>query len=153
MPALEDAQNRFGDRKPTLRELLAAHREAALCSSCHARMDPLGLALENFNAYGGFRDSDQEQPIDASGELITGEKFSNVSELKKILVTERRADFYRCVTEKLLIYALGRGLEMQDELTVDIIADKLEADQGRFSSLIKSVIESAPFQKMRVTTK
>ncbi len=111
MPALEDAQNRFGDREPTLRELLAAHRESALCASCHARMDPLGLALENFNAFGGFRDMEKGQPIDASGQLITGEKFSNVDELKRILVDSRRGDFYRCITEKMLVFALGRGLE------------------------------------------
>ena len=149
VPALEDAQNRFGDREPTLRELLAVHRESALCASCHARMDPLGLALENFNAFGGFRESEKGQPIDASGQLITGEKFSNVAELKRILVTSRRADFYRCVTEKMLVFALGRGLEMQDEWTVDKIVQKLEASGGKFSALLNGVVESAPFQRCR----
>ncbi len=141
VPALEDAQNRFGDRQPSLRELLAVHRENALCSSCHARMDPLGLALENFNAFGGFREVEAGGPIDASGELITGEKFSNVAELKRILATTRRADFYRCVTEKMLVFALGRGLDMQDEWTVDQIVGQLEA--GRDDSVYCSMRSSS----------
>ena len=149
VPALEDAQNRFGDREPTLRELLAVHRESALCASCHARMDPLGLALENFNAFGGFRETEKGQPIDASGQLITGEKFSNVSELKRILSTSRRADFYRCATEKMLVFALGRGLEMQDEWTVDAIVRQLEENGGKFSTLLSGVVNSAPFQRCR----
>lgn len=149
VPALEDAQNRFGDREPTLRELLAVHRESALCASCHARMDPLGLALENFNAFGGFRETEKGQPIDASGQLITGEKFSNVSELKHILTSSRRGDFYRCATEKMLVFAVGRGLEMQDEWTVDNIVRQLEESGGKFSTLLNGVVNSAPFQRCR----
>lgn len=149
VPALEDAQNRFGDREPTLRELLAAHRESALCASCHARMDPLGLALENFNAFGGFRETEKGQPIDASGQLITGERFSNVAELKRILVESRRGDFYRCVTEKMLVFALGRGLEMQDEWTIDQIVHQLEASGGKFSTLLSGVVNCSSFQRCR----
>jgi len=147
VPALEDAADRFGGREPSLRELLAAHREAALCSSCHSRMDPLGLALENFNAIGAWRELESEQPIESAGELITGEKFANVQELKQILVTSRRKDFYRCVTEKLLIYALGRGLEVYDETTVDKIVDQLDRENGRFSVLLEGVVLSAAFQR------
>ena len=147
VPALEDAADRFGGREPSLRELLAAHREAALCSSCHSRMDPLGLALENFNAIGAWRELESEQPIESAGELITGEKFANVQELKQILVTSRRKDFYRCVTEKLLIYALGRGLEVYDETTVDKIVDQLDRENGKFSVLLEGVVLSAAFQR------
>jgi hypothetical protein len=113
-------------------------------------MDPLGLALENFNAIGAWRDTDARQPIDPSGKLITGEKFANVRELKRVLTHERHLDVYRCLTEKTLTYALGRGLEYYDVETVDAIVDRLERENGKISVLLTSVIESAPFQKMRV---
>ncbi len=147
VPALEDAADRFGGREPSLRELLAVHREAALCASCHSRMDPLGLALENFNAIGGWREKDADQNVDSAGELITGEKFSDIRELKRILKTDRRRDFYRCVTEKLFVYATGRGLEYYDEVAVDKIVEKLDREGGRFSVLLDGVINSAPFQR------
>ncbi len=147
VPALEDAADRFGGREPSLRELLAVHREAALCSSCHSRMDPLGLALENFNAIGGWRDMEADQPIESAGELITGEKFTDIRDLKRILKTDRRRDFYRCVTEKLFVYALGRGLEYYDEVAVNTIVEKLDREGGRFSVLLYEVINSAPFQR------
>ena len=150
VPALEDAADRFSGREPSLRELLAVHREAALCSSCHTRMDPLGLALENFNAIGGWRDKDGDQSVDSAGELITGEKFRDIRELKQILKTNRRRDFYRCVTEKLFVYATGRGLEYYDEIAVDKIVEKLDHEGGRFSVLLNGVISSAPFQRRAV---
>lgn len=133
----------------TMRELMVKHRSMALCASCHARMDPLGLGLENFNALGLFRDKEREQPIDSGGKLITGESFSNIHELKRILKDSRRNDFYYCLTEKFLTYALGRGPEYYDEETIGRIAEKLERDQGRFSTLLMGIIESAPFQKRR----
>ena len=92
---------------------MALHRAKPLCSSCHSRMDPLGLALENFNALGLWREKESGQPIDASGRLITGESFHDVRDLKRILKDRHRLDFYRCLTEKLLTYALGRGLDYQ----------------------------------------
>ena len=129
--------------------MLELHRSDALCASCHARMDPLGLALENFNAMGNWREEDAGQPINSAGQLITGEKFSNVRELKHLLATEHRLDFYRCLTEKLLTYALGRGLEHYDIETVDQIVASLDHEQGKFSALLAGVINSAPFQKQR----
>ncbi len=109
VPLLEDAKKEIKkDGQPTGRELLAVHRSIKpLCYSCHARMDPLGLSLENFNAMGMWRDKERGQPIDATGELITGETFHDVRELKRILKEKHRLDFYRCLTEKLLTYALG----------------------------------------------
>src|SRR5207249_9169175 len=121
----------------------------ALCSSCHNRMDPLGLALENFNALGMWREKERGQPIDATGKLITGESFHDILEVKRVLTTEHRQDFYRCLTEKLLTYALGRGLEYYDVETVDQIVDRLGREDGRFSALLMGVVESAPFQKRR----
>jgi hypothetical protein len=146
---LEESEKAFPDRQPALREVLAIHREKPLCSSCHNRMDPLGLALENFNALGMWREKERGQPIDAAGKLITGESFGKIQEVKRILATNRRLDFYRCLTEKLLIYALGRGLEYYDVHTVDQIVQRLDSEEGRFSALLMGVIESAPFQKRR----
>lgn len=149
VPALEDSAKKFAGREPTLREMLAAHRETAICASCHARMDPLGLALENFNALGMWRDKEKDQTIDTSGKLITGESFDNVRELKRILVEKHAANFYRCVTQKMLTYALGRGLDYGDEHTVDLIVERLQKSGGKFSDLLNGVIDSAPFQKQR----
>ena len=149
IPPLEDAAKGVTNHVPTLRETLAMHRKNPLCSSCHNRMDPLGLALENFNAMGMWRQTEYNEPIDATGQLITGEKFSNVKELKGIIVKDHYKDFYRTVTEKLLTYALGRGLEYYDVETVDQIVDRIEKANGRASALLAGVVESAPFQKCR----
>ena len=149
VPELEESATAFTDHEPTLRELLERHREDPLCFSCHARMDPLGLALENFNALGMWRDTEHDHPIDTSGQLITGEEFTNLRELKKVLVEEHRLDFYRCLAEKMLTYALGRGLEYYDEHTLDTIVAQLDAEDGRFSVLLTAIIDSAPFQRRR----
>ena len=149
IPPLEDAASPEQLKKMSLRENLALHATNAMCASCHHRMDPLGLALENFNAMGQWRAAELNHPIDASGKLITGETFANIRELKHILATGHRGDFYRCVTEKLLTYALGRGLEYYDTDTVDQLVAKLEAAEGRPSALIRGIVESAPFEQRR----
>jgi Protein of unknown function (DUF1592)/Protein of unknown function (DUF1588)/Protein of unknown function (DUF1587)/Protein of unknown function (DUF1585)/Protein of unknown function (DUF1595)/Cytochrome C oxidase, cbb3-type, subunit III len=152
IPPLEDAKGDFKGRTPTGRELIAVHRAKPLCYSCHARMDPLGLALENFNALGMWREKESGQPIDASGTLLTGESFHDVRDLKRILKERHALDFYRCLTEKLLTYALGRGLDYHDVDSVDQIVQRLDREGGRFSALLMGVIESAPFQKRREAT-
>jgi hypothetical protein len=149
IPGLEESKTGFKGKTPTVRELMALHRAKPLCSSCHARMDPLGLALENFNAMGLWRDKENGEAIDASGRLLTGESFHDVRDLKRILKERHRLDFYRCLTEKLLTYALGRGLDDYDVETVDQIVDRIDRNEGRFSALLMGVIESAPFQKRR----
>ena len=149
VPQLEESEKAFEGREPSLREVLEMHRREPLCNSCHSRMDPLGLALENFNALGMWRETERKQPLDTAGSLITGESFAGIRDLKRILKTERRLDFYRCLTEKILTYALGRGLESSDVESVDRIVDRLEREQGRFSALLLGVIESSPFQKRR----
>ena len=149
VPELEDRRITDAGNAPTLRESLARHREDPLCSSCHNRMDPLGLALENFNALGGWRDEERGQKIDPSGTLITGEQFENVHELKTILVVKHRLEFYRCLTEKLLTFAIGRGLGYHDVQTVDAIVAQLEESGGKPSVLLNGIIESAPFQMRR----
>ena len=149
IPPLEDAAKQVADHTPTQREVLALHRQDPLCASCHDRMDPLGLALENFNGIGGFRTQELDQPIDATGKLSTGESFKNITELKHILVANHREEFYRALTEKLLTYAAGRGMEYYDVPTIDQIVARLDRADGRFSALLLGVIESAPFQERR----
>ncbi len=149
VPDLEEAKKDFKGREPKLSEMLALHRADKICSSCHQRMDPLGLALENFNALGAWRDTEADQPIDPAGQLITGEKFTSVRELKRVLAQDRKLDVFRCVTEKLLTYALGRRLEYYDVHTVDEITTQLTRDGGKMSVLIYGVVESPAFQKQR----
>ncbi len=148
VPELEEVVRRRGG-KLTMKEAMALHREKPICASCHERFDPLGLALENFNALGMWRDEQNGLPIETDGALITGEKFRDAKELGKVIATQRRPDFYRCLTEKLLTYALGRGMEYYDTPTIDHIAKQLDADLGRMRTLFYLIAESAPFQKRR----
>lgn len=149
IPALEDAASPEKLRTMTLRENLALHATNKTCAACHSRMDPLGLALENFNAMGGWRDAELGRTIDPSGKLITGESFTNVRQLKHILATSRRMDFYYCITQKLMTYALGRTLDYYDTDTVDNLVDQLEATGGRPSVLLQGIVNSAAFQQRR----
>ncbi len=149
IPSFEDALSGIKDREPTMREVMEVHRAEALCAACHNRMDPLGLAFENFNAMGIWRDTEKKQPIDASGKLVNGRTFKNARDLKQILITENKLDVYRCLTEKMMTYALGRGPEYQDVETVDQIVSRIEKEGGRFSALLTGIIESSPFQKRR----
>ncbi len=149
VPPLEASEKELAGHQSTLRETLEIHRGKPLCNSCHNRMDPLGLALENFNALGMWREAERGVPIDAAGKLITGETFNDIREVKAALVTKHRKDFYRCLTEKLITFATGRGPEFYDVETVDRIVERLEQDGGRFSTLLLGIIESAPFQRTR----
>jgi hypothetical protein len=150
VPPLEDAAAKNKGHRLSLRETLALHRENALCSSCHNKMDPPGLALENFNAMGMWRTQELGLPVDAAGQLGSGESFKDIRELKHVLATSHRDDFYHCFTEKILTYALGRGIEYYDAETVDEIVARLDRNSGHFSSLLAAVIESAPFQRRRM---
>ena len=152
--ALDESGKDASGRELSFREALALHREKPLCASCHNRMDPLGLALENFNAMGFWREKERGQPIPSvAGQLISGEKFDDVRALKHILVTERRDDFYRCLTTKMLTYALGRGPEPCDVPAIDEIVERLQREDGRLTAVVIGIIESAPFQKRRAELK
>lgn len=151
VPALEDTASKAELKAPTQRELLALHRADPKCASCHSRMDPPGLAMEGFNAFGRVRAYESGQQIDPSGELATGEKFSGADDIKRALAEKHRMEFYRTLTEKLMTYVLGRGVEYYDVPTVDAIAEKLDQDGGRFSTLLFGVLDSAAFQQRRVT--
>ena len=151
VPALEASESEFHGREPALRDVLKVHRENPLCSSCHNRMDPIGLAFENFNGVGMWRESERKQPIVAEGSLVTGETFNSVAELKRILVTAHREDFYRTLTAKLLTYATGRGMEYYDKCALDKIVEALDKNDYRFQTLLVETIHSEPFQ-MRTAT-
>jgi hypothetical protein len=129
----------------SLRQQLEAHRQNATCASRHARMDPLGFGLENFDAIGAWRTQDGKFPIDASGMLPDGRSFKGPVELRAILKGDRGA-FTEGVAEKLLIYALGRGLESYDRPAVNQIVARLAAGNYRFSTLVIEIAGSVPFQ-------
>ncbi len=145
VPNLDEAK--IG-QSASLREQLEQHRKNATCASCHARMDPLGFGLENFNAIGAWRTQDGKFPIDAAGTLPDGRSFHGPGELKALLKADRQA-FAEGLTDKLLTYALGRGLERYDKPTVRQIASRLAARNYRFSSLVLEIAKSLPFQKRR----
>jgi len=148
VPALEAAK-KSGPKNPTVRELMELHRQDALCASCHARMDPLGLAFEHYNALGQWRDDESGKPIDPKGKLITGESFQNVDELIRVLATSRKHDVHRAVVEKLMIYALGRGVEYYDMPEIERIIAAVESKGGTLRAVIDEVIASPAFQKRR----
>jgi len=132
----------------SLRKQMETHRTNAVCASCHARMDPLGFALENYDAIGRWRTKDGEFPVDSSGTLPGGKKFSGPAALREIL-SHRQYEFSRALTEKLLIYSLGRGLGRHDRPTINGITKRL-ADSGYgFQTLVREVVRSLPFQSRR----
>jgi Protein of unknown function (DUF1588)/Protein of unknown function (DUF1585)/Protein of unknown function (DUF1592) len=132
----------------SLRQQLEAHRTNPTCASCHARMDPLGFALENFDAIGRWRTQDGSVPVDSAGSLPDGRTVAGPDGLKAVLNHDRDA-FTRCVTAKLLTYALGRGLEPYDQRAVRTIAEHVAADDYRFSRLVLEIVSSLPFQMRR----
>lgn len=139
--------------KLTLREAMEVHRSNAVCASCHSRMDPIGFALENFNAVGQWRSTDAGKPLDTKGKLPDGSEFSGPGELKKLLAERHRDEFVETVTEKLLIYALGRGLEPFDKPVVRSIMKKSSAGNYTMPALISAIVESVPFQMRRTSEK
>jgi len=153
VPPLEDSTGRGRSSETTLRENLERHRAEPQCASCHNRMDPLGLAFENFNAMGQWRESERGQPIDSAGQLISGESFAGVCELKKILVANHRDAFHRCFIEKTLMYALGRGLDHRDETTIDHLLHSLNQAEGKPIPLLQALVASDAFQRRRLEQK
>ena len=132
----------------TLRERLEQHRADPACANCHAKMDPIGFALENYNAIGAFRWKDGELSIDTTAKLPDGTILRGVADLKQV-VKDRKQQFLRCLTEKMLTYALGRGLEYYDRSAVDKIVAQLEAEGYRSSVMITEIVKSDPFRLRR----
>jgi hypothetical protein len=145
VPELKDEKALAG----TLRQRMEQHRANPNCAVCHQRMDPIGFGFENFDGIGAWREKDGEAVIDPSGELVTGESFHGPAELRNILHTQKRQEFVRCLCEKILTYALGRGLEFYDRCAIDQISKDLAKKDYRFSQLITAVVKSAPFQMRR----
>jgi hypothetical protein len=130
--------------KGTLRQRMEMHRSKAICASCHQRMDPLGFALENFDGIGAWRTRDGRFPVDAGGTLPDGQSFEGAKGLRGVLKA-RAADFRRCLAEKMLTYALGRGLEFYDKCAVDKICAAMTRNGDRFSSMVVAIVNSEPF--------
>jgi hypothetical protein len=129
----------------TVREELAKHRSIATCAECHRKIDPLGFALENFDPIGAWRtEYGRKLPVDASGQLPSGEKFDDITQLRTLLI-ERHEQFTRSLTEKLMTYALGRELEIGDRPSVDEILAELNSQEGGLRDLIRLVVLSKPF--------
>jgi hypothetical protein len=137
----------------TLRQRMEQHRVNPSCATCHQKMDPLGFALENFDGIGRWRNQDGGADIDASGELPSGEKFKGARELIEILAKSKKEEYHRCISEKLLTYALGRGLEYYDQCALDAILKQMSADEGKFHTLVYAIVESEPFQKRAASKK
>ena len=129
----------------SLRERFEQHRADASCATCHQKIDPLGFALENYDALGRWREKDGKFAIDPSGELPDGSKLNGPADLKRIL-TGRVDSFRRTLVEKMLTYALGRGLEYYDRCAVEAICRQMAEDENRFGTMILSIVESEPFQ-------
>jgi hypothetical protein len=132
----------------SLRQQMEKHRANPACASCHNKMDPLGFGLENYDAIGRWRTMDGKFPVDASGTLPNGKSFSTPAQLRQILEGDM-PQFAHCLVEKMLTYALGRGLERFDNRTVDGIDQKLAASGYKFQTLIYEIVHSLPFQMGR----
>jgi hypothetical protein len=132
-------------KAPTMRETMELHHTSPTCSSCHKIFEPIGLALENFDAVGTWRTQDGESPIDATGVLVDGTKVDGVVSLRDSLV--RRSDqFARVVTEKLMTYSLGRGVEYEDMPLVRSIVHDAADSNYKFSSVVLGIVKSPAFQ-------
>jgi len=145
VPALDEAAV---GTAASLRQQMEKHRSNPICASCHSRMDPLGFALENYDAVGKWRTQDGAFPVDSSGVLPSGKSFSSPAEMRQVL-SGMLPDFAHCLTEKMLTYALGRGLARYDRPTVNGITKRLEASGYGFQTLVMEVVESLPFQSRR----
>jgi hypothetical protein len=140
-----------GNKKLTVPQLMARHRDNPSCVACHQMIDPLGLAFESFDPTGKWRDKDLDQPIDTRGEMLDGAKFNGVIELKAILL-ERKDEFTRGFVEKMLAYALGRKLDYYDVATVNRITQAVKEDGYKFSRAVIEVARSYPFRHCRTNS-
>lgn len=145
IPEIEEDDAAIEATGKTLRDRLEAHRLNASCAGCHAKIDPLGFVLENYDAVGRWRDKYRSGlPVDASGKLAFTPPFQDVVEFKDAILARKR-EFLRAYCEHLLSYALGRGLAFEDRVTIDTIVERVEANGGRFSTTILEVVKSRPF--------
>jgi hypothetical protein len=144
VPALEAKET-----KGTLRQRMEQHRDNPLCASCHTRMDALGFAFEHFDGIGSYRETDSGEVLETAGELAGGLRFQDHQTLTRGLAEERREEFTRCLVEKVMTYALGRGLEYYDRPAVAEVQRRLVKGEYRFGALVEAVVEAVPFQMRR----
>ena len=137
-----------GEAPKTMRQQMEVHRANPVCASCHKVMDPIGLSLENFDVVGAWRTEDAGSPIDATGQLVDGTHVDGIVTLRKALLAHPEV-FVRTMTEKMMIYALGRGLDARDMPSVRAIMRDAAPHDSRFSSLVLGIVHSTPFT-MRV---
>ena len=147
VPPLEEATAHVGE-SASLREQLAAHVADPNCAVCHKRLDPIGLAMENFTATGGWRDLEQGKPIDATGTLPNGESFDGPAQLKQVLL-KSQDQFVENLSRKLLTYAIGRGIEPFDRPTIKHLTEQVHNHDYRMSALIEAIVLSDSFRKCR----
>ncbi len=147
-PNVPDLEEKAANSARDLRAALEKHRASAACASCHSRLDPLGFSLENFDAVGRFRDVEDGAKVDASGSLPGGIQFDGPAGLKQVLL-DRKDYFVECISEKLLTYALGRGLEHFDLPVVRQVRREAAAREHRFSEVVLAIVNSVPFQMRR----
>jgi mono/diheme cytochrome c family protein len=146
VPELEE--NEGVSTTASLRERMEVHRTNAACAGCHARMDAIGFALENYDAVGAFRTNDGTFDIDSDGTFPDGTSFSGPAGLKDVLLVKKR-DFCRCMTEKMMTFALGRGLEPADRPTIERVVDRLESQDYKVSALVAGIVTSDAFRQRR----
>lgn len=147
LDGLEEGESKTPTK--TIKERMERHRRDPSCAVCHAKMDPLGLAFENYDAVGRWRTMDGKFQVDASGVTKAGEKFSGAFDLKKILL-KGKGEFVKTLSEKLMTYALGRGLDRGDRRTLEGLSASAEKDDYRFSSLVKGIVSSEAFRRKRI---
>lgn len=135
----------------SLRQQMEKHRTNATCASCHSRMDVLGFGLENYDGIGQWRSKDGKFDLDTSGIMPNGKSFQNPAEMRVVLQAEL-PDFARCITEKMLTYALGRGLERYDRRAIESITKKLAPANYPFQALVQEIVQSLPFSMRRGET-
>jgi hypothetical protein len=148
VPELKEERDR--ELTGTLREKMKQHRADPVCNSCHQVMDSLGFALENYDGIGAFREKEGQFAIEPVGEFPSGEKFTGPAELRALLLSTKKKQFVDCAIEKMLTYALGRGLEYYDQCEVDRISKVLDKNDNRFSTLVVEIVRSYPFQHQGV---
>jgi hypothetical protein len=146
VPELEETAK--AQPNSTLRQQLELHRQNASCASCHRVMDQLGFGMENFDAIGRWRETENGKPLDTTGELPGGDSFKGPVELASVL-RRKQCEFGECLAEKMLTYALGRGLEYYDRCATDKIVTSMKEKNFRFSVLVAEIAKSEPFRMRR----
>ena len=148
VPALDKPANQVEEKTMTVRQRLEAHRTNPACASCHRQMDDIGFSLEHFDGIGAWREKDGINALDCHGQLADGTKFDGAKDFKKVLMA-RKGQFTRTLVEKLLTYAIGRGIEPTDHCNIDQMAKKVAGSEYRFSAIVASIVQSPPFRERR----